>query len=1499
MNLFKRFSILVFVFVSLFLTASLALASLNVNVTASPPSVPYNGSSTISWNATGSPSATYCKSSLGQVWNNLTQGSFSVSNLLHAMSYSVDCRNGTGCQSIAGPQYTNACQQRTTPGACDNKMTTDNPPDHACEWNGAFDSGSASVSVAAPVFSVNVTASPTSVSAGGTSSISWTSSLADSCTLSGGGITGSGTSNSGVSTNPLTNSTTYTVTCNRQVSVGSCDSSWGPVIDCWSSNVSPANNYGTCHDHYCGTSQFNNQTACNNAMASPGGTDPVQDVCNWIPANSQTTVTGSVTVVVLPVTCSSQANPATITSGGSSTISWTSTEASSCNSGGHGTGISGAIAPNTFTVSPTQTTTYPISCTRNAQTFPGGPCMGTYSANGCSGTVIGSICSGGGQAFEGEDCSQFSQNQCPGTTDPWCHHGCHWATGTSSCSDFTTSSQCNAHSPCTWGSGYTVPAQTVNCNATVNVTIPPAPVVSLTDGNGVHGTFNVQTGPSSAMQLRVSSSVIGSSCTLLRDGVTFNNTDPGHSLPFTNPFNYNGLVYFLTLIENSPSNHAYKVTCTNSGGSGSDTVNLVISATPLPDLVASPTSPNPPSITATVGVSKILTSTITNQGAASTGGPFSNVLLVASGVNGTGGILSNGTILSTPNPMGQLAANGTDNASGSYTFTSSGVYSYKFCTDQTSNSGGGVITESTETNNCSYWTTVNVSDNTPVVTLIADPTTGQTGISTTLTWTTTNSPTSCTASGDSLWTGSKNVNGASQLVGPLNTVKTYTFTLTCVNASGSGSDTAQVVVTASAPQTRTLTVNKTGSTGNGTVTSSPPGINCTPASSNFGCSSNFIKNTVVTLSAFTVNTIPQSVFVGWWQGGNRICQNTGSHCDVNMNADKTITAKFFILPTGTISAPNCVISAGNSECNSTVTWMVSNPLPILLAGEPAVTSNYPNNNYQVATGISGTQIVPIPYDSRDFFLYQNAILLDQVTPTASCAINTSWKVNKCVSDVVLPNLTATTPPEDTATVGTPKTFTSSIKNVSPTSTGISFINLFQVSPVPNPNMNTIVIDYPVSPEMPTLGGGLSTTTQKDITFTTPGHHYVRACADKSSAGDVNGKIPESDEDDNCSAWKQVNVARAPQVPTVEDPTVSNVVVDVAPNYKATLGATVTDKGYPADLSVRGTCYKLASSGPLPPNLTDGASICHPYQDTGPIPLTPFTHVQYSLLPNEIYVFNGYATNSTGTGYSNANYFPTGGNPTLIDLVAEDPTIINDNQDAGTFIKFTSMIRNDGADSTGGTFSNIFKVAEQAAGSGTKHIVTSTPQPMGSLNSQSHHLAMSSDFLLSGNPGTWSVQACADSVFQISETNETNNCSSWVNFTVNPGINVPGQCDILPYWCLVPLGFVNGTKTGDVYTWTCQGSPDDNCSYTLPPPIAGCLSQHFGCVSGTASNTHTSTGIGDPWTWECPGAPDQCSEIYVPSCPAHTHKDLNPPYKCICDNGAHNPPSCKGSTYIER
>src|SRR5439155_53043 len=84
---------------------------------------------------------------------------------------------------------------------------------------------------------------------------------------------------------------------------------------------------------------------------------------------------------------------------------------------------------------------------------------------------------------------------------------------------------------------------------------------------------------------------------------------------------------------------------------------------------------------------------------------------------------------------------------------------------------------------------------------------------------------------------------------------------------------------------RRLTVLKAGS-GRGSVTSSPAGINCGAS-----CSHSFVNGRSVTLTATPARG---SRFAGW----SGACSGRGA-CRVKMTADRTVTARFALLPPNT------------------------------------------------------------------------------------------------------------------------------------------------------------------------------------------------------------------------------------------------------------------------------------------------------------------------------------------------------------------------------------------------------------------------------------------------------------------------------------------------------------------------------------------------------------------------------------------------------------------------
>lgn len=222
---------------------------------------------------------------------------------------------------------------------------------------------------------------------------------------------------------------------------------------------------------------------------------------------------------------------------------------------------------------------------------------------------------------------------------------------------------------------------------------------------------------------------------------------------------------------------------------------------------------------------------------------------------------------------------------------------------------------------------------TPVVTISASPTSGTAGVvNPQLTWSATNSPTSCTASGD--WSGAKAVSGTNVSQGVLNTVKTYTYTLTCANGGGSG-PASSATVNVTAPTTGTISVVEVGATG-GTWAISGPATYGPPSPA-----------TNVTPGTYSISATPPSGYVlasppydGDSAGVNSV--NLGS------GQSKQFTIRYSPVSSTfnySLSANNVSVVQGGAGGQSTVTQSLvtspSEPVTITATGMPSgVTVSY-------------------------------------------------------------------------------------------------------------------------------------------------------------------------------------------------------------------------------------------------------------------------------------------------------------------------------------------------------------------------------------------------------------------------------------------------------------------------------------------------------------------------------------------------------------------------------
>ncbi len=185
------------------------------------------------------------------------------------------------------------------------------------------------------------------------------------------------------------------------------------------------------------------------------------------------------------------------------------------------------------------------------------------------------------------------------------------------------------------------------------------------------------------------------------------------------------------------------------------------------------------------------------------------------------------------------------------------------------------------------------------------------------------------------------VTGSYTVTAPIITVGSTTYTPMFAGQSvnvTTGGTTVRVVYTTAAPPpvpVFALTISKAG-TGQGSVASSPAGINCGST-----CSANFASGTSVTLTATPSSG---SQFAGW--GGD--CSGT-STCTVSVNAAKNVTATFDQNPVTTLRVN--VVKAGTGQglvssspsginCGSTCTTTFASGASVTLTAAPSSGSQF-------------------------------------------------------------------------------------------------------------------------------------------------------------------------------------------------------------------------------------------------------------------------------------------------------------------------------------------------------------------------------------------------------------------------------------------------------------------------------------------------------------------------------------------------------------------------------
>ena len=325
------------------------------------------------WKVTGPATYTGCGGAFGFVWG----GTYSFSLTQTPSGYSFSGLSGSNNPAYAGDISWTANFTKNQPppinggwsgwsswSACSvtacgstgtqtrtRTCTNPTPANGGANCSGSSSESQACSTAACPVPTVDsFTASPSSIAYGGSSTLSWTSSNATSCTTNEQSL---GTSGS-LGVGPLYSTRTYNITCRRgdvisasrsvTVSVGPAPTNGG-----WSG----WSEWSACSVTACGSSGTQTRTrTCTNPTPANGG-------ANCSGSNTETQACSTAACPVPPPTINSfTASPSSIAYGGSSTLSWSSSNATSCNVLEQSRGTSGSLG-----VGPLYSTkTYGIIC---------------------------------------------------------------------------------------------------------------------------------------------------------------------------------------------------------------------------------------------------------------------------------------------------------------------------------------------------------------------------------------------------------------------------------------------------------------------------------------------------------------------------------------------------------------------------------------------------------------------------------------------------------------------------------------------------------------------------------------------------------------------------------------------------------------------------------------------------------------------------------------------------------------------------------------------------------------------------------------------------------------------------------------------------------------------------------------------------------------------------------------------------------------------------------
>src|SRR6266403_1487722 len=363
-----------------------------VALTASPSTVDVGTGSTLSWS---SQNATSCSTSGGWSGKKSLSGSQSTGGLTTNTTYSITCSGtgGTATQSTTlsvkpkAPSVSINASPSTVANGSSSKLRWSSSNATSCSASGAWSGGeptsgsqstgpvtanatytltctgagggsasqSTTVSVKSPTPTVSLSVGPSAITSGGSATLTWSSANATSCSASGawsGALPVSGSQSTGAlkanatysltctgAGGSATQATTVSVTSPAPAPTVSLAASPSSVVSGKSSTLSWSTTKATSCTASGGWSGSQPTSGSHSTGALSANTTYTL-TCTGAGGSAAQSATVTVTTPVPRVTLS--ANPSTVASGAASTLTWSSTNATSCAASGGWSGSEAA-----------------------------------------------------------------------------------------------------------------------------------------------------------------------------------------------------------------------------------------------------------------------------------------------------------------------------------------------------------------------------------------------------------------------------------------------------------------------------------------------------------------------------------------------------------------------------------------------------------------------------------------------------------------------------------------------------------------------------------------------------------------------------------------------------------------------------------------------------------------------------------------------------------------------------------------------------------------------------------------------------------------------------------------------------------------------------------------------------------------------------------------------------------------------------------------------------